>query len=164
MDRTDTSQARQTLEQTIADLQASERRLDEVLLSVADRQDWRPAPDEWSFREIAAHLEATQRECVLVRVQQIASGRHPRFEFYGNTGRDFGSVDLKDSLRGFADARQAVRDLALGLSPEQRRFTGWHQTFGELTIERYLEIDLEHDQGHLGDLERSLLHPPDKPR
>jgi len=144
---------------TIADLQASERRLREVLLSVADRQDWRPAPDEWSFREIAAHLEATQRECVLVRIQQIASGGHPRFEFYGNTGRDFGSVDLKDSLRGFADARQAVRDLALGLSREQQHFTGQHQTFGELTVERYLEIDLEHDQGHLRDLERSLLLP-----
>jgi hypothetical protein len=144
---------------TIADLQASERRLREVLLSVADRQDWRPAPDEWSFREIAAHLEATQRECVLMRVQQIASGGHPRFEFYGNTGRDFGSVDLKDSLRRFADARQAVRDVALGLSREQQHFTGQHQTFGELTVERYLEIDLEHDQGHLRDLERSLLLP-----
>jgi hypothetical protein len=163
MARTDTSQARQTLEQTIADLQASERRLREVLLSVADRQDWRPAPEEWSFREIAAHLEASQRECVLVRVQQIASGGHPRFEFYRNDGRDFGSVDLWDSLRRFAGARQAVRDIAGGLSPEQQRFTGQHQTFGELTVERYLEIDLEHDQGHLRDLERYLLHPADKP-
>jgi len=27
-----------------------------------------------------------------------------------------------------------------------------------LTIERYLEIDLEHDLGHLRDLERYLLH------
>jgi hypothetical protein len=161
MDRTDTSQAR--LEQTIADLQASERRLREVLLSVADRQDWRPAPDEWSFREIAAHLEASQRECVLVRVRQIASGGHPEFESYWNTGRDFGPVDLKDSLRGFADARQAVRDIAGGLSPEQQRFTGQHQTFGQLTVERYLEIDLEHDQSHLRDLERYLLHPADKP-
>jgi hypothetical protein len=147
------------MRKTIADLQASERRLREVLLSVADRQDWRPAPDEWSFREIAAHLEATQRECVLVRVQQIASGSHPRFDYYRNTGRDFGPVDLKDSLRDFADARQAVRDVAAGLSPEQQRFTGRHQTFGELTIQRYLEIDLEHDQGHLRDLERYRLQP-----
>jgi len=143
----------------IADLQASERRLRQVLLSVADRQDWRPAPDEWSFREIAAHLEATQRECLLVRVQQIASGNHPHFDSYRNDGRDFGSVDLQESLGGFAAARQAVRDVAIGLSPEQQRFTGQHQTFGELTVERYLEIDLERDQGHLRDLERYLLHP-----
>ncbi|TMD09187.1 MAG: DinB family protein [Chloroflexi bacterium] len=147
------------MRKTIADLQASKRRLCEVLLSVADRQDWRPAPDEWSFREIAAHLEATQRECVLVRVRQIASGSHPRFEYYRNDGRDFGSVDLQDSLRGFAAARRAVRNVAAGLSPEQQHFTGQHQTFGELTIQRYLEIDLEHDQGHLRDLERYLLHP-----
>jgi len=149
------------MRKAIAALQASERRLRKVLLSVADRQDWRPAPDEWSFREIAAHLEATQRECLLVRVQQIASGSHPRFESYRNDGRDFGPADLNDSLRGFADARQAVRDVAIGLSPEQQRFTGQHQTFGELTVERYLEIDLEHDQGHLRDLERYLLHPAD---
>ncbi len=147
------------MRKTIAELQASERRLRDVLLSVADRQDWRPAPDEWSFREIAAHLEASQRECVLVRVQQIASGSHPRFDFYRNTGRDFGPVDIKDSLRGFADARRAVRDFVGGLSPEQLRFTGRHETFGELTVQRYLEIDLEHDQGHLRDLERYLLHP-----
>ncbi len=147
------------MRKTIAGLQASERRLREVLLSVADRQDWRPAPHEWSFREIAAHLEASQRECVLVRVQQIASGSHPHFEFYWNTGRDFGTVDVKDSLRGFAEARQAVREVALGLSPEQQHFTGRHRTFGELTIQRYLEIDLEHDQGHLCDLERYLLQP-----
>jgi hypothetical protein len=146
---------------TIADLQASGQRLREVLLSVADRQDWRPAPEEWSFREIAAHLDTTQRECVLVRVRQIASGSHPHFDYYRNTGRDFGPVGLRDSLRGFADARQAVRDVTLGLSPEQQRFTGRHQTFGELTIERYLEIDLEHDQGHLRDLERYLQHPTD---
>ena len=44
-------------------------------------------------------------------------------------------------------------------SREQQHFTGQHQTFGELTVERYLEIDLEHDQGHLRDLERSLLLP-----
>jgi DinB family protein len=144
------------MRKTILELQASERRLRDALLSVADRQDWRPAPDEWSFREIAAHLEASQRECVLVRVQQIASGSHPQFAFYRNTGRDFGPVDVEVSLRGFADARRAVRDFVGGLSPEQRRFTGRHETFGELTVQRYLEIDLEHDQGHLRDLERSI--------
>ncbi len=73
-----------------------------------------------------------------------------------NTGRDFGPVDVKDSLRGFAAARQAVCDVAGGLSPEQRRFTGRHETFGDLTVQRYLEIDLEHDQGHLRDLERNI--------
>ncbi len=144
------------MRKTIADLLASERRLQEVLLSAADRQDWRPAPEEWSFREIAAHLEATQRECVLVRVQQIASGSHPHFEFYRNTGRDFGPVDVKDSLRGFGEARRAVHDFVRGLSPEQLQFPGTHQTFGEITVHDYLKLDLEHDQGHLRDLERSI--------
>ena len=145
-----------SLAETILELQASQSRLTEALLSVADRQDWRPAPTEWSFREIAAHLEASQRECVLPRVQAIASGSHPSFEFYWNTGRDFGPVDLKASLRGFAQTRSQVVRLVGGLSAEQLRCTGHHQTFGDITAHDYLKIDLEHDQGHLGNLQRSL--------
>jgi hypothetical protein len=144
------------VEQTIADLQATQTRLTEVLTGVAGRQDWRPAPEEWSFREIAAHLDATQRECVLVRVKAIASGNHPVFDYYRNTGRDFGPVDLNESLRGLAETRRSVHEFALGLSSEQLRHTGTHKTFGEITVHDYLKLDLEHDQGHLRDLQRSL--------
>ena len=52
-----------------------------LLESVADDQDWRPREEHWSFRHIAAHLEACQTECVLVRVRQIAAGAKPTFEF-----------------------------------------------------------------------------------
>ena len=145
------------VEQTLADLQASQRQLTEALRSVAGRQDWRPAPEEWSFREIAAHLEACQRECIIVRLQAIASGNHPAFEFYWNTGRDFGPVDLRDSVRTWAETRSQVAQFVRGLSPEQLRHTGQHKTFGEITIHQYLKVDLEHDQEHLVDLERSLL-------
>jgi DinB superfamily len=144
------------VEETLAQLQATQARLTEVLTGVADRQDWRPAPEEWSFREIAAHLDVTQRECVLARVVAIASGSRPQFEYYRNTGRDFGPVDLRDSLRGFAETRQAIHVFARGLSPEQLGHTGTHQTFGEITVHDYLKLDLEHDEGHLRDLERSL--------
>lgn len=144
------------LEQTLADLQASQQQLADALLSAADRQDWRPAPDEWSFREVAAHLEASERECVLARVQAIASGSHPAFDSYSNTGRDFGLVDLEASLRGFADARAQVIDLVRGLSVEQLSYTGHHLAFGDITAHDYLQIDLEHDRGHQRDLERSL--------
>jgi len=72
----------QSLAKTLLDLEASQQQLADALLSVADRQDWRPAPDEWSFREVAAHLEASERECVLARVRAIASGSHPAFDYY----------------------------------------------------------------------------------
>lgn len=152
-----------SLAETLLDLQKSQRRLTEVLESVADRQDWRPAPGEWSFREVAAHLEASERECVLARVQAIASGSHPAFDYYSNTGRDFGLVDLEVSLRGFADARALVIDFVRGLSVEQLSYTGRHQAFGDVTAHDYLKIDLEHDRGHLADLQRSLEAAPSGP-
>jgi hypothetical protein len=145
------------LEKTIADREASERRLSDALRSVADRQDWRPAPDQWSFREIAAHLDVCQRECVLVRVQEIASGSNPQFDYYRNTGRDFGPVDLQDSLRRFTESRAGVHDFMRGLTPAQRQRTGRHQGFGAITAHDYLKIDLEHDQGHLGELEQLMV-------
>lgn len=142
----------ESVEQTLRNLEQSQLRLTMALHSVADRQDWQPAPDEWSFREIAAHLDACQRECVLVRVKEIASGKNPQFDPYWNTGRDFGPVDLEDSLRGFAESRAAVLEFVRGLSPAQLRLTGYHKRFGAITAHDYLKIDLEHDQGHIQDL------------
>ena len=38
---------------------------------------------------------------------------------------------------------------------EQRtRLTGHHETYGDLTVDRYLEIALRHDRDHLLGLER----------
>ncbi len=137
------------LEQTTADISR-------LLESVADDQDWRPDDQHWSFRHIAAHLEACQTECVLVRVRQIAAGAKPTFEFYDNDGWDFSDRDLRHSLREWRESRARVFEFVRSLSSDRLSRTGSHRTFGETTVLDYLKVDLDHDREHLADLTEML--------
>src|SRR5438552_818055 len=93
-----------------AALEEARTRISGLLESLADDQDWRPDDAHWSFRSIAAHMEACDTECLLVRVRQIAAGARPEFEFYDNDGWDFSDRDLRDSLRAWKESRAHVFD------------------------------------------------------
>ena len=127
-----------------------------LLESVADDQDWRPKDEHWSFRHIAAHLEACQTECVLVRVRQIAAGAKPTFEFYDNDGWDFSDRELRHSLVDWRESRARLFEFVRALSPERLSRKGSHRTFGEITVLDYLAVDLDHDRAHLADLKEML--------
>jgi hypothetical protein len=95
-------------EQLIADLQNAQSHFSTPLLSVAHDQDWQPDPENWSFRYVAAHMAACDKECLMARVLQIAAGENPQFEFYHNTGRDFSPFDLRDSVDQWAATRGEI--------------------------------------------------------
>src|SRR5438034_1083138 len=113
------------LAELIPALEETTTEISGLLESVADDQDWRPKDEHWSFRHIAAHLEACQTECVLVRVRQIAAGAKPTFEFYDNDGWDFSDRELRHSLVDWRESRarlfEFVRALSLERLPWPRR-------------------------------------------
>lgn len=143
-------------EQVIEALQLSHRQLSDLLTSVAADQDWQPAPEQWSFRYIAAHLATVEKECFQDRLRRIAAGGKPHFEYYLNTGRDFGRLELTDSLRDWAVTRQENVDFVGGLTEEQWALTGVHQTFGPMTMRDALRVMADHDQEHLQELVQLL--------
>jgi hypothetical protein len=143
------------LDLTVA-LQESGVELSRILESVAERQDDRPDTQHWSFREVAAHLEACQVECVLVRIRQIAANAKPTFEFYDNDEWDFSDRDLRASVRAFNESRRRVIEFARSLSADRLTRTGQHRTFGQITVADYLRIDLDHDREHLKDLAQTI--------
>jgi hypothetical protein len=145
-----------TLNQLIGEVQATQEQITRLLKSVAGDQDWQPAPGEWSFRFIAAHLATTEKECYQDRVVRISAGENPYFEGYFNTGRDFGMFDLLDSLHAWAVTRQEIIGFVSNLSEQQFSLTGTHAAFGSLTVQRVLELMLDHDQEHLRDLEKMI--------
>ena len=142
--------------QLISKLRASQKGLSALLASVADDQDWQPAPEHWSFRFIAAHLATVERECFQDRVVRIAAGEGPHFESYFNTGWDFSRFDLRDSLHGWALTRQEIIDFVRALPEEAWAQVGTHATFGAITVLSVLQVMLNHDQEHLQHLERLL--------
>ena len=127
-----------------------------LFMSVATQQAWQPAPNQWSFRQLAWHLATAERGCLLDRVQRIATGNSPTLGIYLDTETEFATRDLHLALEQWADARREVIDFVNALPDEALAFTGYHPSFGRLTVLGYLQIFLDHDQRHLADLQQML--------
>ena len=108
----------------------------------------------WDLRDIAAHLAATERDSYVPRIRSIAAGENPTFDFFTNDGSDFSGIHLDDALDEWTATRLMLIGYVKTLGGEQRALTGHHERYGEVTVDRYLEIALEHDQDHLRGLER----------
>ncbi len=108
----------------------------------------------WTLRDIAAHLAATETECFEPRIRAMAAGERPEFEFYSNDERDFDGITLQSAINEWTESRARIIGFVRGLSDEERSRVGVHSKFGELTVDGYLRIALDHDQDHLKSLER----------
>jgi len=139
--------------QVITELLSTQAQITELLTTVAKDQEWRPAPAQWSFRQVAWHLATAERGCLLERIKQIATGTNPTFGIYLDTETEFNGRDLLLALEQWADARQAVVDFVNALPENALAFTGYHPSFGRLTVLGYLQIFLDHDRRHFEDLQ-----------
>lgn len=109
----------------------------------------------WDLRDIAAHLAASERDCYVPRIRAIASGDSPVFDFFTNDGSDFSGIHLEDAVDEWIATRTMLIGYVRTLGEDQRRLlTGRHERYGDVTVNRYLEIALEHDGDHLRGLER----------
>ncbi len=108
----------------------------------------------WTLRDIAAHLATTEKECFEPRIRAMAAGERPEFEFYSNDERDFDGISLASALTEWAGTRNRIIDFVRALSEEERDRVGVHAKFGELTVDGYLQIALDHDRDHLKSLEK----------
>ncbi|MGA7911255.1 MAG: DinB family protein [Candidatus Dormiibacterota bacterium] len=108
----------------------------------------------WTLRDIAAHLAASEKECFEPRIRAMAAGEKPKFDWYSNDERDFDGLALEAVLVEWTETRARLVEYVHGLSPGERQRTGTHATYGEITVDGYLRIALEHDRDHLGALER----------
>jgi hypothetical protein len=108
----------------------------------------------WNLRDIAAHLAASERDCYEPRIRAIASGENPLFDFFTNDETDFSGTHLDEALDDWNVTRARLIDYVRTLDGEQRsQLKGRHERYGDVTVDRYLEIALEHDQDHLRGLE-----------
>ena len=139
-------------ETLLEELKASQQLVVAMTQLVAD--DVPARVGAWNLRDIAAHLAATERECFEPRIRAMAAGQRPEFEWYSNDERDFDGITLQSALTDWTDTRNQLIDFVRGLSDEERSRVGVHTKFGEVTVDAYLRIALDHDQDHLRSLER----------
>jgi hypothetical protein len=117
----------------------------------------RPAPGEWSLKEIAAHLRDAEA-CFLERLQLIVSQDEPRLpdidvDVYV-LERDYQSLDLYEVLLEFAQLRQRSTSLLWSLEPSEWEREGLHPYRGRLSIMQVARDMNEHDLGHLWQVRR----------
>jgi DinB superfamily len=108
----------------------------------------------WTLRDIAAHLAATERECFEPRIRAMAAGENPQFAWYSNDERDFDGLTLDGVIAEWTETRARLVEFVSQLSPAERQRTGTHATYGEISVDGYLRVALDHDRDHLGALER----------
>ena len=125
---------------------------------------WKPSPAEFSILENVAHMHDIEREGYLQRVRRILEEDHPRLpDIDGNrlaVERHYSLRDLGTELDGFAAARAGTLEILERVPAE-----GWLrqadlETVGVVTLERLVEMLVEHDRGHLDDIARVRLALP----
>ncbi len=116
----------------------------------------RPAPAEWAVNEVLSHL--ADAEVVLgARIRSIAGEPGSPLVAWDQErwaeGGHYRRQRATEALRAFAEARRANLAYVARLRPAQRRQSGMHPEYGELTIEHLLAHFAEHDLNHLEQIE-----------
>ena len=117
----------------------------------------RPAPDEWSLKEIAAHLRDAEA-CFLERLELIISENEPHLPDIDVDQyvleRDYQSLDVYGVLREFSGLRHRSSSLLWSLEPSEWEREGLHPYRGCLSITQVARDMNEHDLGHLWQVRR----------
>lgn len=138
-------------DRVLDDLAASQTLMIGMTRMIADHEHRVGA---WTLRDIAAHLAASEKECFEPRIRAMAAGEAPDFAWYSNDERDFDGLTLEGVLEEWTETRGRLIAFVDGLPAGARQRTGRHATYGEISVDQYLRIALEHDRDHLGALER----------
>ena len=125
-----------------------------------DALDFRAGPDEWSAREILAHLVDDEMYVMRLRLERIIKEDHPHLtphdeqKWYAsrNTTRD----QLEELLADFGLQRAASLGIIKMLRESDWARQGNQPEYGTFTGEEWLGNWVEHDTVHLRQIEGTL--------
>jgi hypothetical protein len=119
----------------------------------ADALDYRPALEEWTIREILAHLVDDEMYVMRTRMERIIKEDTPHLAPHDekhwfaqrNTSRDA----LGELLADFRLQRAASLGMVRMLRPADWARTGFHPEYGTFSAAAWLGYWLAHDATHL---------------
>jgi hypothetical protein len=122
----------------------------------------RPTPDEWSIKEVCAHLRDSL-EIDGERIRRMVEEDEPVISAYDQEAlareRDYQNESMPlilTALRAFSGGNAYVLE---GLSEEQWQRGGRHEERGPIRVDSYAESQAEHVRAHLEQI-RSLRSAP----
>jgi uncharacterized damage-inducible protein DinB len=116
-----------------------------------------PAPGKWSAIEIACHLRDADR-LYQERVTKTAFSERPAYWMMDNervaAKLKYREADPAAVLKELKRRREDLVSLSRALPDASWQRTGLHPKRGELTLEKLLGVIADHDDNHLGQIEK----------
>jgi len=111
---------------------------------------------DWTVAQVLQHLIAVEWHVVNARLDSLEAGEAEPVWAWSEPGpaEGIGDGSIAAAAVVFAASREATIDRLRALPPEGWRRTGVHATYGRLDVAGLLEVMVEHDGPHLGELER----------
>jgi hypothetical protein len=113
---------------------------------------WRPAPDEWCLKEIAAHMRDAE-QLYQRQIELMAQRRNPRLPYEPidvlPSERDYRDEKLQNLLWEWEASREETVWILYQLDEDDWLRTGIHPYRGEVSIYQIARELHEHDLEHL---------------
>jgi len=116
-----------------------------------EERDWRPAPGEWSAREVVHHLADSETISGL-RLRRLLIEDKPVIQGYDQEeyarALRYQSRPLEPALQAFEAARATTAQLMDAMTDADWRRAGTHSESGPYSAEQWLEIYAAHAHIH----------------
>ena len=119
--------------------------------------DRRPAPSEWSARDVAHHL-ADSETMSTIRLRRLLAEDEPIIQAYDEAEfarRLHYDRAIEPSLAVFAAVRTANIELLETLTDDEWARTGTHSDDGPYSVEGWLQIYADHGHDHADQIRRA---------
>ena len=145
----------------IAALDPMPQALQQRLAGLTDAQlRFKPGPGVFSVLEGIWHLRDIEVEGYSVRLSRLLAEEQPELPDIDGSRlaleRRYNQQPLLPALDGFIRARHTNLELLRGISEAQLGRHGHLDTVGRITLGRLLELWIEHDRGHIKELDELL--------
>jgi hypothetical protein len=130
---------------------------DAVRGAPAEELDRRPAPDEWSARQVAHHL-ADSETMSTIRLRRLIAEPEPLLQAYDEAEfarRLHYERPIETSLAVFGAVRTSNLELLETLSEDEWQRTGMHSDDGPYSVETWLRIYAAHGHDHAEQIRRA---------
>ena len=149
------------LEDALASLTAMPEALQRRLVDLTDAQlRFKPVADTFSVLENVCHLRDIEVEGYARRLALLLQADNPLLPDLDGSAlareRRYNSQALQPALDAFVSSRRASLAILAGVTSGQLERRGFFENVGQVSLGRLLELWVEHDQGHLKELDDLL--------